>query len=53
VAGGEEVIDRWHQVESLPEWPDADYFEVRGAGQREYRLKHDLETDEWHLGRRR
>lgn len=47
----EEVLDRWHQVESTPEWPRADYFKVRGADQHEYLLKHDLESDEWHLGR--
>ena len=48
----EEVLDRWHQVESTPEWPRADYFKVRGADQREYLLKHDLESDDWYLGRR-
>jgi hypothetical protein len=45
-----EVLDRWFQVESQPEWPRADYFKVRGADQREYLLKHDLESDEWYLG---
>lgn len=45
-----EVLDRWHQVESLPEWPRADYFKVRGADRHEYLLKHDLESDEWFLG---
>ena len=46
-----EVLDRWHQVESKPEWPRADYFKVRSADQREFLLKHDLESDEWFLGR--
>jgi Domain of unknown function (DUF6504) len=46
-----EVLDRWHQVESRPEWPRADYFEVRGADHRDYLLKHDLESGEWYLGR--
>jgi hypothetical protein len=46
----EEILDRWHQVESIPEWPRADYFKVRGADHREYLLKHDLESDEWSLG---
>jgi hypothetical protein len=45
-----EVLDRWYQVESQPGWPRTDYFKVRGADQREYLLKHDLETDEWYLG---
>lgn len=48
----EEVLDRWHQAESKPEWPRADYFKVRGADGHAYLLKHDLEADEWFLGRR-
>ena len=44
-----EVLDRWHQVESKPEWPCADYFKVRGVDENEYLLKHDLESDEWFL----
>jgi len=24
-----EVLDRWYQIESQPEWPRADYFKVR------------------------
>jgi hypothetical protein len=46
-----EVLDRWYQVESKPEWLRADYFKVRAADEREYLLKHDLESDEWFLGR--
>ena len=45
-----EVLDRWYQVESKPEWPRADYFKVRAEDAREYLLKHDLESDEWFLG---
>jgi hypothetical protein len=45
-----EVLDRWYQVESKPEWPRADYFKVRAVDEREYLLKHDLESDEWYLG---
>jgi len=45
-----EVLDRWHQVESKPEWPRADYFKVRAVDEREYLLKHDLESDQWYLG---
>ena len=45
-----EVLDRWYQVESKPEWPQADYFKVRATNDREYLLKHDLESDEWFLG---
>ena len=46
-----EVVDRWHQVASQPEWPRADYFKVRAADQRHYLLKHDLDSDAWYLGR--
>jgi hypothetical protein len=47
-----EVLDRWHQIESKPEWPRATYFKVRGADQREYLLKHDEEAELWYLGRK-
>ena len=46
-----EVLDRWYQVESRPEWPRADYFKVHGEDRRDYLLKHDLESDDWWLGR--
>jgi hypothetical protein len=46
-----EVIDRWYQIESQPEWPRANYFKVRATDGRDYLLKHDQETDEWFLGR--
>ena len=48
-----EILDRWYQVENLPEWPRADYFKVRGADGGDYLLKHDLESDQWFLGRMR
>jgi len=48
-----EILDRWYQVESQPEWPRADYFKVRGTDRREYLLKHDLESDRWLLGQPR
>lgn len=46
------VLDRWHQIESLPEWPRANYFKVRGQDQCDYLLKHDLEVDAWFLGKK-
>ena len=49
----EEVLDRWYQIDSQPEWPRANYFKVRGADQREYLLKHDQELNHWFLCRRR
>jgi hypothetical protein len=47
-----EVLDRWYQIESAPEWPRANYFKVRGSDQHEFLLKHDEESDEWFLGKR-
>lgn len=44
-----EIVDRRHQVRSQPDWPRADHFTVRGADEREYRLTHDLESDDWFL----
>ena len=46
-----EVLDRWYQVESKPEWPRADYFKVRAMDEHDYLIKHDLESDQWFLGR--
>lgn len=46
----EEILDRWYQVETLPEWPRADYFKIVASDQRHYLLKHDLDLDEWFLG---
>src|SRR5262249_35056032 len=40
-----EVLDRWYQLESKPEWPRADYFKVRAVDEHEYLLKHDLEAN--------
>jgi hypothetical protein len=46
-----DIIDRWHQVESLPEWPRADYFKVVDLQGKMSLLKHDLEDGQWYLGR--
>jgi hypothetical protein len=48
-----EVLDRWYQGATDPEWPRADYFKVAGADGRQYLLKHDCEADQWFLCRRR
>jgi hypothetical protein len=47
-----EVLDCWHQAESRPEWPRADYFKMQGTDSHVYLLKHDLESDEWYLAQR-
>jgi hypothetical protein len=45
----EEVVDRWQQVERLPEWPRADYFKLQASDGRLYLLKHDLDANQWFL----
>ncbi len=47
-----EVLDRWYQGAGDPEWPIADYFKLLGADGHEYLLKHDRDTDQWHLARK-
>ncbi len=44
-----EVLDRWHEAGRDPEWPEADYFKVRGGDGQEHLLKHDLAYDDWFL----
>ncbi len=47
----QDVVDRWYQVESLPEWPRADYFKVQSEDGSQYLVKHDLESGKWYLAR--
>ena len=44
-----EIIDRWYQGDSNPEWPVSDYFKVEVTGGNQYLIKHDLEVDMWYL----
>jgi hypothetical protein len=44
-----EIIDRWHAGGRDPEWPIADYFKIVAADDRHYLVKHDVESNEWHL----
>ena len=48
----EEVIERWQQVERLPESLRADYFKVRSGDGWLFLLKHDLDAGQWLLVRR-
>ena len=46
-----EKAELWRRLNDLEsERPQADYFKVRATNDREYLLKHDLESDEWFLG---
>ena len=44
-----EIIDRWYQGDSNPEWPVSNYFKVDTACGERFLLKHDLETDKWYI----
>lgn len=43
----EEIVDRWYQSEDSPDYPEADYFRIRGTDGRQYLIKHELEEDQW------
>jgi len=45
----EEIIDRWYQGESNPEYPVSNYYKVGTTCGGRYILKHNLETDQWFL----
>jgi hypothetical protein len=44
-----EILDRWYQSHPSPDWPVADYFKVRTAGNAKYIIKHELKQDRWFL----
>ncbi len=44
-----EIIDRWYQGDSNPQWPVSNYFKVATTCDKGFILKHDLETDKWYL----
>ncbi|HEX2976033.1 MAG TPA: hypothetical protein VHO68_08845 [Bacteroidales bacterium] len=46
-----EVIDRWYQADSMPDYPVSDYFKVRSTDGSEFLLKHELNDDIWYLCR--
>ncbi|MFW6352577.1 MAG: cytoplasmic protein [Bacteroidota bacterium] len=44
-----EIIDRWYQADSSPEFPAAQYFKVQTRDGKQYMLKHVSENDLWYL----
>lgn len=44
-----DVVDRWYQGDNNPEFPESDYFKVRGMNGAEYLLKHELGGDKWFI----
>jgi hypothetical protein len=44
-----QVMDRWYQGETNPEYPVSNYFKVETTLFEQYIIKHDLESDRWYL----
>lgn len=44
-----EVLDRWYQKGTNPEFAASNYFKVETLSGEQYLLKHELEKDEWFL----
>ena len=44
-----EISDRWYQADSSPDLPVADYFKVCAGSNREFIIKHELESNQWYL----
>lgn len=45
----EEIIDRWYQMESNPDFPAANYYKVRTSEKQIFILKQETETGQWFL----
>jgi hypothetical protein len=43
----EEILDRWYQGESSPDFPPAHYFKVRTTDKKTYILKQETKTGNW------
>lgn len=44
-----EILDRWYQRDTSPEFPAANYYKVITTEQKIYILKHELNKDRWFL----
>ena len=44
-----QITDRWYQGDSNPEYPVSNYFKVETTGGEQFIIRHDLESDKWHL----
>ncbi|MGM0376585.1 MAG: cytoplasmic protein [Bacteroidota bacterium] len=44
-----EVIDRWYQADTRPEFPPARYFKVQTHDGKHFMLKHVIDEDRWYL----
>ena len=46
-----EIVDRWYQGDSNPEWPVSNYFKVETDRGWSCILRHVVEEDRWYLCR--
>lgn len=44
-----QITDRWYQGDSNPEYPVSNYFKIETTSGEQFIIKHDLESDKWHL----
>jgi len=45
----DEIMDRWYQGDSNPEFPAANYYKVITNDRKTYILKHEIQSDIWFL----
>jgi len=44
-----EILDRWYQGGTNPEFPSANYYKVQTASSGQFILKHEIKRDTWYL----
>jgi len=46
-----QITDRWYQGDCNPEYPVSNYFKVQTTSGEQFIIKHEVESDKWHLCR--
>ena len=44
-----EISDRWYQGDLNPEFPPANYYKVLTTCDKQFIIKHEIESDRWYL----
>lgn len=44
-----EILDRWYQGESSPDFPAANYFKIRTQNDKTFILKQEVQSGNWYL----
>jgi hypothetical protein len=44
-----EILDRWYQGDLNPEFPPANYFKLLTTNDKQFIIKHEIESDKWYL----